>query len=87
MLVVPSLLDEGLELSDLPLVVIEEGLGVGNLKDDLRLGEGVGEIESGVSAVINSLGEEGVELCLEEAIVDMLSKSVLGLSVGHPQNN
>ena len=84
-LVVPSLLDEGLQFADLPLVVVEEGLGVGDLEDDFGLGEGVGEVETGVATVVEGLAEEGVKLSLEEPIIDVLSESVLGLVVGHPQ--
>ena len=84
-LVVPTFLDEGFKFSDFSLVVVEEGLGVGDLEDDLRLGEGVGEVEAGVSAVLEGFAQEGVELSFEETIIDVLAKAVFHLGVGHPQ--
>jgi hypothetical protein len=84
-LVVPTLLDKGFEFSDFSLVVVEEGLGVGDLEDDLRLGEGVGEVESGIAAVFEGLAQEGVELGFEETIIDVLSEAVFHLGVRHPQ--
>lgn len=48
-LVVEPLLDHGLELLDLPVVVVEEGLGGGDSEDDDGLGEGVGELEARVA--------------------------------------
>jgi hypothetical protein len=65
------------------LVVVQKWLSVGDFKDDLGLGESVGKIESGVTAIFKSLAEEGVKLSLEEAVVNMLSKSVLDLVNGH----
>ena len=84
-LVVPTLLDKGLEFSDLSLVVVEEGLRVGDLEDDLRLGEGVGEVESGVTTVFEGFAQERVELGFEETIINVLSKAVFHLGVRHPQ--
>ena len=82
----PSLLDQGLEFSDFLLVIFEEGFGVGDLEDDFWLGEGVGEVEAGVSAILNGLLEEGMEFGLEQSIVDVLFEPVFGLS-GHHKNN
>ena len=81
-LVSPSLLDQRLKFSDFTLVLVEEWLRVGNLEDDLWLGEGVGKVETGVSAILNSLLEEGVEFGLEQSVADVLFESVLGLA-GH----
>jgi hypothetical protein len=86
-LVSPSLLDKGLKLSNLFLVIIKEGLRVGDLEDDLWLGKGVSEVESGVAAFLQGLFKEGVEFCLEQSIIDVLSQSVLGLVGGHRNNN
>jgi hypothetical protein len=65
------------------LIVVQEGLSVGNFKNDFGLGKSVGKIESGVTAILESLAEEGVKLSLEEAVMNMLSKSVLDLVNGH----
>jgi hypothetical protein len=47
------------------LIVIKEWFRVGDFKDDLWFGEGIGQFESGVAGIFKGLGEEGVELCLE----------------------
>lgn len=78
-LVSPSLLDQRFKLSNLLLVIIEEWLSVGNSKDNLGLGESVGQVESRVSAFFKRLLEESVELSLEKAIIDVLFESVLCL--------
>jgi len=84
-LVVPTLLDKGFKFSDFSLVVIEEGLGVGDLENDLGLGEGVGKVESGVATVFERFAQERVKLGFEETIIDVLAKTVFNLGVGHPQ--
>jgi hypothetical protein len=80
-LVVPTLLDKGLEFSNFSLVIIEEGLGVSDLEDDFRLGEGVCKIESGVATVFERFAQQGVELGFEEPIINVLTKAVFHLGV------
>ena len=51
-LVSPSLLDQRFKFSDFSLVFVQERLGVGDSQDDFGFGESVGEVEAGVTAVL-----------------------------------
>ena len=82
-LVSPPLLDEGFKFSNFALVVVEEGLGVGDLENDFGFGEGVGEVEAGVAAFFQGLIKERLELSHEESVKDVLFESQLGLVGGH----